>query len=264
MRTARDGIFGARSGRMIFSAMILMLAMSGWLWAQNGGSAAPPPPPAASTPGIDTSGNLPTFKEMFNTSPIINGLIAAMSVVSLTLFVGNLLTITTGRMLPGAFLGEVTKLVVARRFAEAAEFCRHNRHVFAASIVQRAAENADADHSTLLEIIEAEGRRRADLLWNRISYLLDVSSVAPMMGLLGTVLGMLHAFVLLPSTSASMNSKALAQAIGGAMTATFFGLIVAVASVVLYSIIKSRTIRALSDVESSVHSIVDHMKRGGR
>ena len=96
----------------------------------------------------------------------------------------------------------------------------------------------------------------------RISYLIDLSVVAPMLGLLGTVLGMLEAFFVLPKESASVTSKNLAAAIGGAMTATFFGLVVAIMAVVFHSIIKSRTLRALSESEQVVHSIADYIKRG--
>ena len=118
------------------------------------------------------------------------------------------------------------------------------------------------DDAHLMNIIENEGQRRAGLIWNRISYLIDLSVVAPMLGLLGTVLGMLEAFFVLPKESASVSSKALAYAIGGAMTATFFGLVVAIMAVVFHSIIKSRTLRALSEAEQVVHSIADYIKRG--
>ena len=123
-------------------------------------------------------------------------------------------------------------------------------------------ENADKDHATLLSIVDAEGRRRAELVWNRISVLLDISNIAPMLGLLGTVLGLIQAFFVLPHQATSLNSAALANAIGGAMSATFFGLIVAIVCVVFHSILKARATRSLAEVERVVHSIADHMKRG--
>jgi biopolymer transport protein ExbB len=165
-------------------------------------------------------------------------------------------------MIPADFGDDVTRLVASKKYPEAAEYCRRHRKVFAASIIQRCVENADKDHATLLNIIDAEGRRRAELVWNRLSYLLDISNIAPMLGLLGTVLGLIQAFFVLPSQSTSLNSAALATSIGGAMSATFFGLTVAVASVCFYSILKSRATSALSEVERVVHNIADHMKRG--
>ena len=107
----------------------------------------------------------------------------------------------------------------------------------------------------------AEGRRRADIVWNRISYLADVSNVAPMLGLLGTVTGMIRTFFLLPDQPASINSRVLSYGIGQAMTTTFFGLVVAITALVLYSFIKSRTTSTLAEVEQTLHNLADHLKR---
>ena len=257
-------------------AAVLVVMMGAVLWAQPGGPGAPAAETktpvakaapvateaAAAVPGIDpATGKLPTFAELFNTSPVINGIIGMLSVIALLLFVYFLLTINTRSMMPAMFLDEVTKLAIAGRYEEAANFCRNQRNIFSASILQRCFENADKEPSHLLSVIESEGQRRADLVWNRISYLMDLSSLAPMLGLLGTVLGMLYAFFGLNTTAAGVGSKVLAQSIGGAMTATFMGLAVAIVTVIFHSIIKSRTIATLADVEHVVHSIADHITR---
>lgn len=266
--------------RPVWLMLIIMLFAGSYLIAQTpaptpapgsgGGTSAAPVGPVAAPRGTTSTdaeinlrtGELPSVRRMFEFSPVINSIIAILSVVAVALFVMFMLMINTSRMIPATFVDDVTKLVVARKYPEAADYCRNNRPIFAASIIQRCAENTDKDHATLMAIIEAEGRRRADVIWNRISYLVDLSNIAPMLGLLGTVLGMLEAFFILPNQSASMNSKALAAAIGGAMTATFFGLIVAIVSVIFYTIVKSRMIKTMSEVEQVVHSIADHIKRG--
>lgn len=227
---------------------------------------AAPAPAASTTSPVPEGATLPSLQFLFNTSPIINGVIIALSVITLLLFVYFMLTINIRAMLPPLFLDEVTKLAIARRYDEAADFCRSQQSLFAASILQRAFENVDKDPSHLLTVIEAEGKRRADLVWNRISYLIDMSSLAPMLGLLGTVLGMLEAFFGLNASPAGggVGSKVLASSIGGAMTATFLGLTVAVLATVFHSIIKSRAVATLAEVELIVHSIADHVHRPDR
>jgi biopolymer transport protein ExbB len=111
-------------------------------------------------------------------------------------------------------------------------------------------------------MLDSEGQRRADVVWNRLSYLGDVINIAPMLGLLGTVVGMMQAFFALQYQSISASSGALTRSIGGAMATTFFGLIVAIVSLVFYSIAKARLTRTLAEVEQTVHSIADHIKRG--
>ena len=113
-----------------------------------------------------------------------------------------------------------------------------------------------------MDMMDSEGKRRADILWNRISYLADIANVAPMLGLLGTVLGMINAFFAMKFESLSASSSALSTSIGAAMATTMFGLIVAIIATFCYSIVKSRLTRSLASAEEVVHSLTDHMKRG--
>ncbi|MCX5660466.1 MAG: MotA/TolQ/ExbB proton channel family protein [Planctomycetota bacterium] len=273
MPTGHLGFF-RHFGRLGVTAALAAVLVSTTLWAQSA-PPAPAPAPVSATPAPRTvapapgpaginpdTGQLPTFEEFFKTNPIINSIIAGLSVIAVAFFLVFLFTLHTGRMMPSDFGDDVTRLVASRRYADAAEYCRRHRRIFAASIIQRCVENSDKSHATLLNIIDAEGKRRAELVWNRVSYLLDLSNIAPMLGLLGTVLGMIQAFEVSPSQSTGLHSKLLAQSIGGAMSATFFGLGVAILCVVFYSVIKTRTTKALSEVERVVHQIADHMKRG--
>jgi len=207
------------------------------------------------------SGLMPTFLELFMYSPVINGINAALSVFALLLFLYFLAAINGRSMAPGDFITELNKLVQARRYQQAVDLCRQNRGLLVASISQRAVENANREQSVILDMIDAEGRRRADVVWNRISYLADIANVAPMLGLLGTVIGMIKAFFLLPEQPGSITSGLLASGIGEAMSTTMFGLIVAILALMCYSVVKSRATRALAEVEQSVHNIADEIKR---
>ena len=206
-------------------------------------------------------GELPSYAQLFGYSPIINGIIVALSILVLLLFLYFVLTINTANMVPPSFIDDVTKLVIRQQHEEAAKLCRTHRHIFSASIIQRCVENAAKQHSVIMEMLDTEGRRRADIVWNRISYLADVSNVAPMLGLLGTVRGMIKAFFSLQGQTGSINSMALSASIGEAMATTLFGLAVAIMALFFYSLIKARVTRALADVEQVVHSIADHIKR---
>ncbi len=211
---------------------------------------------------IDTAtGDLPTLMTLFNYSPIINGMIAILSVIALLLFLYQLLTLNLGQLAPATFIDDITKLVLARQYKDAVTLCRSRPNILAASIIQRCVENAGKEQSVIMEMLDSEGRRRADIVWNRVSYLADVSNIAPMFGLLGTVVGMIKAFFLLPSQSGSIASNVLAQGIGEAMATTMFGLIVGIMALMFYTIIKSRVTRALAEVEQLSHSIADHIKR---
>lgn len=225
-------------------------------------------PPPVNTPAPvgnsdDTMFEFPTIKELFDYSPIINSILGVLSIFALLMFVYFVFTISPGAMAPTSLVDEVTKLVISEQYDQVANLCRNNRHVFIASIVQRCVENSGKEHSVIMDMIDTEGRRRADIMWNRISYLADVSNVAPMLGLLGTILGMIKTFFLLPKQPGNLTSGVLAEGIGGAMSTTMFGLIVGISALVLYSIVKARATKALAESEQVVHSVADHIKRGG-
>jgi len=255
----------------VWLACLLTLVATFMFWshhsmAQNGGSDGESAPTAQTAdgqgPAIDpVTGELPNVAEIFKTSPIINGILVVLSVVALLLFLLFLTTINTGNMAPATFVDDVTKLVLNQQYREAVDLCRSRHSIFMASIVQRCVENVDKEHSVILEILDTEGRRRADILWNRLSYLADISNVAPMLGLFGTVYGMMKAFYSAQFQSLSASSGALTNGIAQAMSTTMFGLAVAILAVAFYSIVKSRATKALAEVEHAVHTIADHLKR---
>ena len=234
---------------------------------------APPVPAGAATqvpaqtqttaPAPATSAgmaNLYKLQEMFMFAPVINGIIAGLSVLALMFFLWFLLTINVRAVAPAGFVNEVTNLVLAHRYEAAADACRRSKRVFIAPVVLRSVTNAGKSQSIIMSMIDAEGRRLSDIIWNRISYLADISNVAPMLGLLGTVMGMITAFFGLDKESGSINSSVLSQGVGQAMTTTMFGLIVGISALVFYSIIKSRATKCLAEAEAAVHSIADRIR----
>ncbi len=255
----KHGSIGMRAVWLTVSACLVGVTC----WAAIAQQTAPVgPEPVEQPTSIDTqTGELPQLMELFNFSPIINGIILACSALSLMLLLFFLLTINHRAMVPADFLDEITKLVVRRKFEAAADLCRAHRRVFVASILQRLTENATKGQAVQMEILDAEGKRQADVLWNRISYLADISNVAPMLGLLGTVMGMIKAFFLLETQAGSIASSALSKGVGEAMATTMFGLVVAILALVFYSIVKARTTRVLADAEQAVHAVADLIHR---
>ena len=238
--------------------------------APPAGPAAPTPasqsaPPTASDAGYGNLGDLSTqplykLQQMFFFSPVVNGIIAGLSVLAVMFFLWFLLTINGRTAAPAGFINEVTNLVLVQRYEAAADTCRRSKGVFIAPIVLRCVENHGKSQSIMLNMIETEGRRLSDIIWNRISYLADISNVAPMLGLLGTVMGMITAFFGLDKESGSIDSSVLSQGVGQAMATTMFGLMVGISALVFYSIIKSRATKTLAEAEAAVHSIADRIR----
>lgn len=261
---------GFRLGLMV---LLLMVGLGATLVAGAQGTAASVEATAEAQPVvIDTPASAgkpaglsdhPLYKvrDLFMFSPVINGIIAGLSALGLIFFLYFMLSINRRTFAPPGFVDEVVKLVVRGDYERAADVCRRSRGVFAAGIVQRCVENHSQNHSVMLDMIDTEGRRQADIVWNRVSYLADISNIAPMLGLVGTVLGMIKAFYGLEHESGSVDAVVLSRGVGEAMATTLFGLSVGIVTLVFYSLTKARATRTLAEAEQAVHMIADHIKR---
>lgn len=269
-RLAMDGEKAGMRRRWLAGALIAALGL--WAYAnalaQNPGT-SPAPTPGTPTPTateaanpalpqVQVGGGIPTVKELFLISPYINGALAGLSVIASTLFLYLLLTVSTSSFMPAQFMDDVTRLIIGRQFDQAVHLCQNHRRTFAASVIQRGIENRDKDPSVMIAVQHAEGRRRAERVWSQIGYLGEIANIAPMLGLLGTVVGMIKAFFTLDTRTPSIKSTMLAQSIAEAMGTTMFGLIVALAAGVFYTILRGRATRALTDVEQSCQTLADH------
>lgn len=97
---------------------------------------------------------------------------------------------------------------------------------------------------------EAEGGRIAERLMSSVDWLADIAAIAPLVGLLGTVLGMFQAFGGIASdVSAGAKPVVLAQGVSQAIVTTIFGLIVAIPSLIGYAFFRRRAARRIAEIE---------------
>ena len=97
----------------------------------------------------------------------------------------------------------------------------------------------------------AEGGRIADAMMSSVDWLADIAAIAPLVGLLGTVLGMFQAFGGIASdVSAGAKPVVLAQGVSQAIVTTIFGLVVAIPSLAAYAVFRRRAQKRIAEIES--------------
>ena len=97
---------------------------------------------------------------------------------------------------------------------------------------------------------ESEGGRVADRLMSQVEWLADLGAIAPLVGLLGTVLGMFQAFGGIASdVSAGAKPMVLAQGVSQAIVTTIFGLAVAIPALVAYAFFRRRAQRRIDEMQ---------------
>jgi biopolymer transport protein ExbB len=136
-----------------------------------------------------------------------------------------------------------------------------NRHSEAiARVVQKTLDFATKNPTTELqqvrEIAETEGTRVAASLNNRVSYLADIGMLAPMVGLLGTVFGIISAFGALGSDHSPASNVALSKGVSEALINTAAGLAIGIPAMIFYAFFRGRVQKLISELEAACTHII--------
>lgn len=181
-----------------------------------------------------------------------------LSVVTVMLVLVYLFTLRRGAILTTHYMNTADVLLKKRDYLGLlAISSRHSEAV--ARVVQRtldfATKNPTASFEVVKEIAETEGASQAASLQHRTVYLADIGMLAPMIGLLGTVLGIIRSFGVLGSgTTTQSRDILLASGVSEALVATATGLVLGVTAMFFYSVFRNRVQSLISDLEiASAH-----------
>ncbi|MBI2743288.1 MAG: MotA/TolQ/ExbB proton channel family protein [Chlamydiales bacterium] len=187
--------------------------------------------------------------QVFAGSPIIYSLLASLSVFALFICLYNVLSL---RATSDSFVRKVRQKLLSNQYEEALNLCLKNDQLFG-RVLSSAIAARKLGFAHMVETMKAEGKRATVGFWQRISLLNDIAVVAPMLGLLGTVLGMFYAFYDLNRSQESVNT--LFDGLGISVGTTVAGLIVAIMAMMLHSFAKFRVVRVLTHIEDEAQSM---------
>jgi len=156
------------------------------------------------------------------------------------------------QIVPRAMLQDILMRIGESGFNEARLACTHRPcplSAVALAAINYVQSVPRPDPQLLKEVIESEGRRQANAIQNPTYYLLDVSAIAPMVGLLGTVLGMVTAFQGVASEIAQARPQILADGVSTALITTAAGLIVGIPALICYALFRGWASRQVGHLE---------------
>lgn len=135
---------------------------------------------------------------------------------------------------------------------------RHNEAV--ARVMQRTMDfitkNPRATMSEAREIAQTEGVRQASALSQQIIYLADIGALAPMLGLLGTVMGMIQSFSVVANDMAATRPMMLADGVSEALVTTAAGLVIGIPAMAAYAYFRGRVQSLISDLETATTQLL--------
>lgn len=200
-----------------------------------------------------------SLRQILETGGWLMYVLGAMSIAVVALILYFILALRREQVVPHALIERVRAEVRAGRMVEAEALCRADSSamgaVFAAAL-EYAVRSPKPDPGLLREIVEGEGGRQATMIQNQTQYLLDIGVIAPMVGLLGTVMGMLTAFNAVALDLAKAKPMLLAGGVSQALITTVAGLIVAIPAMIAYAFFRGRTSRLISDMEKTASELI--------
>jgi biopolymer transport protein ExbB len=166
----------------------------------------------------------------------------------------NFLQISTVQTLSG--------LLASDKFRGSIDFCRRHPGPFT-DLVIALVENRHAPYEELKEILEDTGRLQLMGLQRGLPALGTIVAGAPLLGLLGTVIGMIKIFSVV-ATAGSGITEQLSSGISEALITTATGLVIAIPALFVHSYLESRALSILSEIEAQIldflHLVREHAK----
>jgi biopolymer transport protein ExbB len=180
--------------------------------------------------------------------------ILATSVTMVTLIVQNIMTLKPSKLAPPPLVQSLQQTIASGNYQEAWEICRQNNN-YLANVLRGALTRLGRGKEAVEDAVAEFGLREATLLRTRNSYLSVIGVVSPMIGLLGTVIGMMGAFAVLGATGIS-NPQALAARIGEVLMATASGLFIAIPAFISYYIFRNMSQKCVVLADDTVNNLL--------
>lgn len=180
------------------------------------------------------------------------------SFLALTVFIERLFALKREKIMPPGLFGEIKNLILEDKADDAFELCDSNGSSLA-RIIKVGLKNHGKPREVVKEVIEEAGRREIIQLDKYTGIVGTIASITPLLGLLGTVSGMMEAFKEI-SKGGMGDAALLAGGISEALITTASGLTVAIPAFVAYKFLLSRADSFVFEMEAYSVDLVELLK----
>lgn len=184
---------------------------------------------------------------MVEASGIFGGILLVLSVVMMALIMTNVMQVKRDVFVPQDFIDEFQGKLEAKDYKGAYDLSKADDSLIA-RILAVGMSRLDRGYSAAIEGMQELGEEENMSYEHKLSYLALIASVAPMIGLMGTVYGMILSFQKIATATVAPKPSELADGISTALFTTLEGLAVAIPAMVAYSILRNRVARYMLEV----------------
>jgi biopolymer transport protein ExbB len=241
--------------RATLYAFALNILIAGAAFAAEGGG-------EAITEGPQTGQGQSLLGAIIGSGPV-EWVLILHSVVGVSLAIQRIMTIKTDFLVPEDLVDDLHNLFADGVNDEAIEEAVNivaDDETMLGQIVYAALDKKDLGFDAMREAAESVGASEHNKYMAQINWLQLLASIGPMLGLLGTVVGMIQAFFIMANAGGSVDPALLANSIGGAMITTATGLIIAIPMLFFYFFLRARVNKCVLDAGVMVGEIMDYFR----
>ena len=185
--------------------------------------------------------------------------IGLASLIALAVLIERVFVLRRGRIVVPEIAEAVETLSASKDLSVAYAICERRPGPFS-NVVMAGLNHADNDWIIIRDVLEEAGRQEATRLTRRLGVLETVAAVSPLLGLLGTVLGMIRVFATI-SVAGLGNPETLSSGISEAMVTTAAGLIIGIPALVAHNWLSGRADQIIFDLEFYSSKVLDTLRR---
>lgn len=223
------------------------------------GVLAPPHGALRAAEDSATTKSAPTFLDNVKAGGMIGHTIILCSIIGVSLSLTFAFQIRRDAMVPPELLGELETLFEEENYEEALHVCEANP-CFLSSVVGSGLAKLDEGYEEMEKSMQEEGEKETAKLHQKIGYISLIAAVAPMMGLFGTVAGMIGTFNVIAASEVQPKPGDLASGISMALVTTFEGLLVAIPMTVIYAVFRNRIASVVTEIGEIVEELMGRFK----
>jgi biopolymer transport protein ExbB len=249
--------FPFRKAALPALALFLLCSCPAALRAQDAAApdAATAPAGDAGAPAAAPAPQNTSVADLWREGGFVMYILGAFSICLVWFTIEGFVTLRIGKLAPKAVVARLRDAITSGNFQEAWNICKANP-CFLTAVVGGGLERIGRNKDAVEFIVEETALREANYLKTNTTYLSVIGVVSPMVGLTGTVWGMIGAFRTLGANGIS-NPSELAGKIGEVLIATMSGLVVAVPAFIFFYVLRARSQNAILAAESEVYKLLD-------
>ena len=198
-----------------------------------------------------------TWLELFETTGPVGYLMLFVSIIGTTLVIEHIVSLRREKLAPEVLAGDLEALINEEEYDQAVTICDENPG-YMANIIGSALRMRDAGYQEMIAGLEAAANEETFKLNTKISYLSLIGNVAPLLGLLGTVTGMISSFQVIETLKAPTPGD-LAKGVYESLVNTTMGLFIAILFLTLYFFFKNKVSKMCLSINLQAVDLLKHL-----